>query len=134
MGYISPISTKYSISFCIIIVYFVSCKNVKLLSTNIKEKSVKIVFKLEYKKLAKHPPSAGFLSPSGETARSTPHSFKNFRRVMRIPNMYLVLKLDNGKVVSIANEQIHRETDRQTDRRTDTPNTVLVYIFLNLVK
>ena len=103
MGYISPISTKYSISFCIIIVYFVSCKNVKLLSTNIKEKSVKIVFKLEYKKLAKHPPSAGFLSPSGETARSTPHSFKNFRRVMRIPNMYLVLKLDNGKVVSIAN-------------------------------
>ena len=28
------------------------------------------------------------------------HSFKNFRRVMRIPNMSLVLKLDNGKVVS----------------------------------
>ena len=37
---------------------------------------------------------------------------KNFRRVMRIPNMCLVLKLDNGKVVSIAN----RQTDRQSDR------------------
>ena len=34
-----------------------------------------------------------------------PHSFKNLRRVMRIPNMCLVLKLDNGKVVSIANGQ-----------------------------
>ena len=34
-----------------------------------------------------------------------PHSFKKFRRVMRIPNICLVLKLDNGKVVSIANEQ-----------------------------
>ena len=33
------------------------------------------------------------------------HNFKNFRRVMRIPNKCLVLKLDNGKVVSIANEQ-----------------------------
>ena len=33
------------------------------------------------------------------------HNFKNVRRVMRIPNMCLVLKLDNGKVVSIANGQ-----------------------------
>ena len=33
------------------------------------------------------------------------HSFKDVRRVMRIPNMCLVLKLDNGKVVSIANGQ-----------------------------
>ena len=33
------------------------------------------------------------------------HNFKYVRRVMRIPNMCLVLKLDNGKVVSIANEQ-----------------------------
>ena len=39
------------------------------------------------------------------------HGFKDFRRVIRIPNMYLVLKLDNGKVVSIANEQNHRRTD-----------------------
>ena len=41
-----------------------------------------------------------------------PHSFKNFRRVLRIPNMCLVLKLDNGKVVSIANEQTESQTDR----------------------
>ena len=34
------------------------------------------------------------------------HSFKNFRRVMRIPNMGLVLKLDNGKMVSIADERM----------------------------
>ena len=33
------------------------------------------------------------------------HGLKYFRRVMRIPNMCLVLKLDNEKVVSIANEQ-----------------------------
>ena len=38
------------------------------------------------------------------------HSFKNFRRVIRISNMCLVLKLDNEKVVSIANEQNHRRT------------------------
>ena len=31
----------------------------------------------------------------------------NFTYAMRIPNMCLVLKLNNGKVVSIANEQIH---------------------------
>ena len=30
---------------------------------------------------------------------------------MRIPNMCLVLKLDNGKVVSIANEQTDRKTE-----------------------
>ena len=35
---------------------------------------------------------------------------KNFRRAMQIPNMCLVLKLDNGKVVYIADEQ----TDGQT--------------------
>ena len=33
------------------------------------------------------------------------HGFKNFRRVIRILNMCLVLKLDNGIVVSIANKQ-----------------------------
>jgi len=48
-------------------------------------------------------------------------SFKIFRRVMRIPNMCLVLKLDNGKVVSIANEQ----TESQTDRILPTSSTVL---------
>jgi len=38
------------------------------------------------------------------------HSFKNFRRVMRIPNMCLVSKLDNGKVVCIAKGQTDRIT------------------------
>ena len=38
-------------------------------------------------------------------APAAPHSFKYFCRFMRIPNGCLVLKLDNGKVVSIANEQ-----------------------------
>ena len=38
---------------------------------------------------------------------------------MRTPNLYLVLKLDNGKVVSIANEQ--------TDRITQLSSTVLLY-------
>ena len=38
-------------------------------------------------------------------AFGAPNGFKNLTRSMRIPNMCLVLKLDNGKVVSIANEQ-----------------------------
>ena len=50
-------------------------------------------------------------------ACSAPNSFNNLIRSMRIPNMYLVLKLDNGKVVSIANEQ--------TDRFTQPSSTVL---------
>ena len=98
--------------------------------------------------LTKHPPSAGFLSPSGgaapsapvrqtaafsggerkvkNLARDAPHlealkkvkniwgacgaqnGFKNFRWAIKIPNMCLFLKLDKGKVVSIANEQNHR--------------------------
>ena len=72
--------------------------------------------------LTKHPPSAGFPSPSGGAAPSvpplggTPNGFKNLTRSMRIPNMCLVLKLDNGKVVSIANGQTDRQIDRQTDR------------------
>ena len=37
-----------------------------------------------------------------------PNGFKNLTRFMRIPNMCLVLKFDNGKVVSIANGQNHR--------------------------
>ena len=64
-----------------------------------------------YNILAKHPPSAGFLSPAGGTAPSAAVKEKSFRRVIKILNMCLVLKLDNGKVVSIANEQ----TDRQTE-------------------
>ena len=44
-------------------------------------------------------------------ASAAPNGFKNFRRAMRIPNMYLVLKLDNGKVVSIADGQNHRVTE-----------------------
>ena len=40
-------------------------------------------------------------------------------RSMRIPNVCLVLKLDNGKVVCIAN--------RQTHRVTQPSSTVLVY-------
>ena len=42
--------------------------------------------------------------------------------------MCLVLKLDNGNVVSIANEQ----TDRVTDRVTEPSTTVLVYRYLCL--
>ena len=38
-------------------------------------------------------------------AFGAPNRFKCFRSVMRIPNMCLVLKLDNGKVVSIVDEQ-----------------------------
>ena len=40
---------------------------------------------------------------------AAPYGFNNFRRVMGIPNMCLVLKLDDGKVVSIANEQSDRQ-------------------------
>ena len=36
---------------------------------------------------------------------SAPNGYKDFRRAMKIPNMLTVLKLDNGKVVSIADEQ-----------------------------
>ena len=57
------------------------------------------------------------------------HSFKYFRRVMRIPNMCLVLKLDNGKVVS-TNGQTDRITDRQNHRVTEPSSTVLVYRFM----
>ena len=39
-----------------------------------------------------------------------PNYLKNLTRAMMIPNMCLVLKLDKGKVVSIANEQNHRRT------------------------
>ena len=69
----------------------------------------------------KPPPSAvvkekkkGFGGPSGPLSRGacgTPNGFKNLTRSMRIPNMCLVLKSDNGKVVSIANEQNDRQTE-----------------------
>ena len=39
------------------------------------------------------------------TALHSPHGFKNFGMVMGIPNFCLVLKLDNGKAVSILDEQ-----------------------------
>ena len=54
-------------------------------------------------------------------APAAPHSFESFRRVMRFPNMCLVLKFDNGKVVSRANEQ----TDIITDRVTQPSSSVL---------
>ena len=56
-------------------------------------------------------------------AAGAPNGFKNFRWAMRIPNMCLVLKLDNGKVVSIA----HTQTESQTDRQTDTQNHPIPY-------
>ena len=47
-------------------------------------------------------------------APGAPHSCKeNVRGIMRIPNMCLVLKLNNEKVVSIAKEQTDAQTDAQ---------------------
>ena len=43
--------------------------------------------------------------------------FKNFRGVMRIPNMCLLLKLDNGKMVFIANGQPDRQNHRTIQYR-----------------
>ena len=71
----------------------------------------------------KHPPSTGFPSPSGGAAPSAAgkeqkknwgagNGFKNLTRLMRIPNMCLVLKLDNGKLVSIADKQTKSQSDR----------------------
>ena len=45
------------------------------------------------------------------SAFGAPNGLRNLTRAMRIPNMCLVLKLDNGKVVSIANEQNYRQTE-----------------------
>ena len=47
------------------------------------------------------------LTPLLGGAYGAPNGFKNFTCAMRIPNMCLVLKLDNGKVVYIADEQTH---------------------------
>ena len=38
------------------------------------------------------------------------NGFKTLTSAMRVPNMCLVLKLDNGKVIFIANEQSDRAT------------------------
>ena len=61
---------------------------------------------------------------------SAPNGSKNFTCAMRIPNMCLVLKLNNGKVVSIANEQ---DADTQNYRRTEPPSTVLVYRYIHYI-
>ena len=63
-----------------------------------------------------------FRTPSAlllQGACGPPNDFKYLTRAMRIPNMCLVLKLNNGKVVSITNEQ--------SDRVTEPSSTVLVY-------
>ena len=74
----------------------------------------------------KQPPSAAFLSPFGGTAPSAavkkkhwgtwgaPTGFKYLRRATRIPNVCLVLKLDYGKVISIADDQKDGQTDKAT--------------------
>ena len=70
--------------------------------------------------LRKQPISAAFPSPSGGATPSVFFSVPpfffflktyDFCSAMRIPNMCLVLKLDNGKVVSIADGQTHRRTE-----------------------
>ena len=67
-------------------------------------------------------PNFGRLRCPFSGVHAAPHSFKNFCRVIRIPNMSLVLRLYNEKVVSIANEQ------------TDvTSSTVLVYRCLIII-
>ena len=63
--------------------------------------------------LAKQPPSAAFLLKRilGRLQRAKLSS--DFRMAMSIMNMCLVLKLNNGKVVSIEHGQMDRQTDRQ---------------------
>ena len=57
----------------------------------------------------------GYKNNNFGAPQATPNGFKNLTRFKRIPNMYLVLKLDNEKVVSIANGQNHRQNHRQTE-------------------
>ena len=47
---------------------------------------------------------------------------------MRIPNLCLVLKFDNGNVVAIADEQTHR----QTHKITEPASTVSLYRYSDL--
>ena len=83
--------------------------------------------------LAKQKPSAAFPSPSGgapglvvvkeKRKKIGVPDFRNFCRAMRIPNMCLVLKLDNGKVVTMADEQTDGEkppTNTTQTRETAT--------------
>ena len=59
------------------------------------------------------PSAPQFSGVSGAPFRGAwgaPNGFKNVTRSTRISNMCLVLKLDNGKVVSIANGQNRRRT------------------------
>ena len=55
-----------------------------------------------------------------------PNGFKNVTRSMMIPNMCLVIKLVNGKVVSIAN--------RQTNRITESPNHPVPYYYIDSMR
>ena len=57
------------------------------------------------------PLSAAVKEKKNWGAFGAPNGFQNVTRSMRIPNMCLVLKSDNGKVVSIANGQNHRQTE-----------------------
>ena len=59
-----------------------------------------------------------------------PVVLNNFRRVMMNPNMCSVLKLDNGKVVSIANEQNHRQTESQSHPVSYYYLYIYIYIWL----
>ena len=59
-------------------------------------------------------------APLSGGACGAPNGFKNVTRSTRIPNMCLVLKLYNGKVVSIANGQNDRIIDGQTDVTSST--------------
>ena len=70
-------------------------------------KKLKKIYKLRRQEL----PIWGGGKKEKKIGARVPNSFKNFRSAMRIPNMCLVLKLDNGQVVSIADEQNHRQTE-----------------------
>ena len=48
-----------------------------------------------------------FGAPAAPQISGAPNGFKNFTCAMRILNMCLVVKLDNGNVASIADEQTH---------------------------
>ena len=51
---------------------------------------------------------------------------------MRVPNICLVLKLDNGKVVSIAHEQTDRQTDTQNHPAPHSNIDFIVDVFTGL--
>ena len=98
----------------------------------------------------KAPPSAVFLlkkkklwRPFGAAVKNNnnnrgscgvPNGFKNVRRPMRISNMCLDLKLDNGKVVFIEHKQTDRHTDRHNHRQTDKATVRYQYIDIQFIK